>query len=79
MKAEVESAKEVANLLSDEILKVYNAGNKVESIKEEISGKVRGVRSVNVREVRKNYAVFEIITNSTVQEVFDEISEIDGF
>jgi len=53
MKAEVESAKEVANLLSDEILKVYNAGNKVESIKEEISGKVRGVRSVNVRSQKK--------------------------
>jgi len=91
MKAKVESAKEIANLLSDEILKnwkgsprvvylkVYNAGNKVKSIKEEISRKVRGVRSVNVKEIRKNYAVFEIITNSTVQEVFDDISEIDGF
>jgi hypothetical protein len=29
MKAKVESAKEIANLLSDEILKVCNAGNKV--------------------------------------------------
>ena len=42
----------------------------MKSIKEEISGKVRGVRSVNVKEIRKNYAVFEIITNSIVQEVF---------
>ncbi len=51
----------------------------MKSIRVEISGKVRGVRSVNVKEIRKNYAVFEIIINSTVQEVFDDISEIDGF
>jgi hypothetical protein len=58
MKAKVESAREISNLLSDEILKnwkgsprvvylkVYNAGNKVKNIKVEISGKVRGVRGV---------------------------------
>jgi hypothetical protein len=51
----------------------------VKNIKSGISGKVRGVRSVSLKEIRKNYAVFEIITNFTVQEVFDDISELDGF
>lgn len=92
MEAKLETSKEMAEKISDDILKKWKGGvnvvylkvkgikkGKVNKIKGSLSNNIRGVRSINTKEIRKNYVVFEIITSSTPQEVLDEINALKGF
>lgn len=92
MRAKMETAKEVSDKLSEDILKKWKGGvnvfylkvknilsKDIDTVKSIISSNIRGVRNVNVKEIRKNFAVFEIVGNTTINEVLNEISSIKKF
>ncbi len=92
IKAKMETAKEVSDKLSEDILNRWKGGvnvfylkvknirsRDIKRIKSLLSSNIRGVRNVNIKEIRKNFAVFEIVANTTINEVLDEISSIKGF
>ncbi len=92
VKAKLETSKEMAEKISDDILKKWKGGvnviylkvsgikrGEINTIKGKLSENIRGLRGINTKEIRKNYVVYEITASSTPQEVLDEISSLKEF
>ncbi len=90
--AKLETSKEMAEKISNDILKKWKGGvnvvylkvsgirrGEINAIKSKLSDNIRGLRGINTKEIRKNYVVYEIITSSTPQEVLDEINSLKEF